>query len=210
MAVRHARVCSMTTGVRPAAIPESRSNAKRPINLAAKQTGKPTAGNPHGGFDVAGTGNGFTVRLVRHSQRKRGATDRLNLRSTAPVLDPTDPDVPGGDAGIHQWRVAQWGSAYGTQIARHLKNVFAALPPHVKTIHARADSGFYCWNAVEAYENHGVQFMISAQKTSRLVDELQGGGLDSARRVPMLTDNASFATSRRAGGKPIDSSPYAM
>jgi ParB-like chromosome segregation protein Spo0J len=26
---------------------------------------------------------------VRHSQRKRGATDRRNLRSTAPVLDPT-------------------------------------------------------------------------------------------------------------------------
>jgi len=61
----------------------------------------------------------------------------------------------------------------GAQIARHLKNVFAALPPHVKTIHARADSGFYCWNAVEAYENHGVQFIISAQKTSRLVDELK-------------------------------------
>jgi Transposase DDE domain group 1 len=61
----------------------------------------------------------------------------------------------------------------GAQIARHLKNVFAALPPHVKTIHARADSGFYCWNAVEAYENHGVQFIISAQKTSRLVDKLK-------------------------------------
>jgi phage-related protein len=27
---------------------------------------------------------------VRHSQRKRGATDRSNLRSTAPALDPTD------------------------------------------------------------------------------------------------------------------------
>src|SRR6266404_4148940 len=61
----------------------------------------------------------------------------------------------------------------GAEIARHLKNVFAALPPQVKTIHARADSGFYCWGAVEAYENHGVQFIISAQKTSRLVDELK-------------------------------------
>jgi hypothetical protein len=27
---------------------------------------------------------------VRHSQRKRGATDRLHLRSTAPAPDPTD------------------------------------------------------------------------------------------------------------------------
>src|SRR5215469_15067442 len=47
------------------------------------------AGNPPAGFDVAGAGNQFTVRLVRHSQRKRGATDRSDLRSTAPVLDPT-------------------------------------------------------------------------------------------------------------------------
>jgi hypothetical protein len=51
-----------------------------PINLDAKQAGKPSAGNPHAGFDVAGTGNQPTVPLVRHSQRKRGATDRLNLR----------------------------------------------------------------------------------------------------------------------------------
>src|SRR5207245_7293396 len=35
-------------------------------------------------------GNRLTVWLVRHSQRKRGATDRLNLRSMAPVLDPTN------------------------------------------------------------------------------------------------------------------------
>ena len=54
-----------------------------------KQTGKPSAGNPHAGFDEAGTGNRLTVRLLRHSQRKRGATDRPNLRSVAPVLDPT-------------------------------------------------------------------------------------------------------------------------
>src|SRR5215467_9036695 len=75
--------------IEAAMVPESESKPTRPINLAAKQTGKPTAGNPHGGFDAAGIGNGLTVRLVRHSQRKRGATDRLNLRGTAPVLDPT-------------------------------------------------------------------------------------------------------------------------
>jgi hypothetical protein len=39
--------------------------------------------------DEAGTGNQLTVRLVRHSQRKRRDTDRPNLRSMAPVLDPT-------------------------------------------------------------------------------------------------------------------------
>ncbi|MGI8745885.1 MAG: hypothetical protein ACR2NN_25565, partial [Bryobacteraceae bacterium] len=36
---------------------------------------------PPAGFDVAGAGNQLTVRLVRHSQRKRGATDRPGLRS---------------------------------------------------------------------------------------------------------------------------------
>ena len=40
-------------------------------------------------IDEAGTGNQLTVRLVRHSQRKRRATDRPNLRGMAPVLDPT-------------------------------------------------------------------------------------------------------------------------
>ena len=71
-------------------LPKAAPAATRPINLGTKRTGKPTAGNPHGGFDAAGIGNGFTVRLVRHSQRKRGATDRPDLRSAAPVLDPTD------------------------------------------------------------------------------------------------------------------------
>ena len=55
-----------------------------------KPSGKPSARNGHAGFDVAGAGNRLTVRLVRHSQRKRGATDRPNLRSMAPVLDPTE------------------------------------------------------------------------------------------------------------------------
>src|SRR5216684_8578298 len=61
----------------------------------------------------------------------------------------------------------------GLQIARHLESVFAALPPAVRTIYARADSGFYCAEAVEAYGSAAAQFIISARKTSRLVDELK-------------------------------------
>lgn len=61
----------------------------------------------------------------------------------------------------------------GRQIARHLESVFAALPPCVGTIYARADSGFYCAAAVEAYERAGVQFILSARKTARLVEELK-------------------------------------
>jgi hypothetical protein len=59
------------------------------INFDVNCAGARSAGNPPATCDVAGAGIRFTVRLVRHSQRKRGATDRLDLRNTAPVLDPT-------------------------------------------------------------------------------------------------------------------------
>src|SRR5271165_3313847 len=61
----------------------------------------------------------------------------------------------------------------GAQIARHLESVCASLPTRVKTIYARADSGFYCGEAVEAYKHRGVHFIVSARKTSRLVEELK-------------------------------------
>jgi hypothetical protein len=62
------------------------------ITLDLKRAGKPIAGNRHDGFEVAGAGNQLTVQLMRHSQRKRGDTDRLNLRSMALALDPTSYD----------------------------------------------------------------------------------------------------------------------
>ncbi|MGB7904397.1 MAG: IS1380 family transposase, partial [Steroidobacteraceae bacterium] len=61
----------------------------------------------------------------------------------------------------------------GKQIAQHLREVFSALPPSVKTVYARADSGFYCWEAVAAYTSQQVHFVISARKTPRLVEQLQ-------------------------------------
>jgi hypothetical protein len=61
----------------------------------------------------------------------------------------------------------------GPEIARHLKSVCGVLPAQVKTIFARADSGFYCWDAVTAYEGCGVQFILSVRKTARLVAELK-------------------------------------
>ncbi|MBL8293998.1 MAG: IS1380 family transposase [Bryobacterales bacterium] len=61
----------------------------------------------------------------------------------------------------------------GAQIARHLESVFAALPKGIETMCARADSGFYCAEAVQAYAKAGVQFILSARKTSRLIDELR-------------------------------------
>jgi Transposase DDE domain group 1 len=61
----------------------------------------------------------------------------------------------------------------GKQIARHLAAVFAALPACVGQIFARADAGFYCWDAVAAYEKGEAQFIIVARKTARLLEKLQ-------------------------------------
>jgi hypothetical protein len=61
----------------------------------------------------------------------------------------------------------------GKQIGDHLRSVGAALPPGVKQIYGRADSGFYCREAVEAYEQLHARFVICARKTARLVEELR-------------------------------------
>ncbi len=60
----------------------------------------------------------------------------------------------------------------GKQIARHLHEVFQSLPRCVVSFFARADSGFYCWEAVEAYERFKCRFVIVARKTARLLEEL--------------------------------------
>jgi hypothetical protein len=60
----------------------------------------------------------------------------------------------------------------GKQIADHLGQVLTVLPPGVKQLFGRADSGFYCWEAVEAYQRANCRFVIVARKTSRLVAQL--------------------------------------
>jgi len=61
----------------------------------------------------------------------------------------------------------------GKQIAHHLEGVCTAVPRCVRKIYARADAGFYCWEAVEAYEKQNVSFIVTASKTSRLREELE-------------------------------------
>ena len=61
----------------------------------------------------------------------------------------------------------------GKQIADHLRNVGKALPPGVKQIYGRADSGLYCREAVEGYEQLDARFVICARKTARLVEQLR-------------------------------------
>ena len=61
----------------------------------------------------------------------------------------------------------------GKEIAAHLDAVQKSLPAIVKHVYGRADSGFYCREAVEAYEKKHWNFILVARKTARLVDELK-------------------------------------
>src|SRR6266567_7631875 len=61
----------------------------------------------------------------------------------------------------------------GKQIARHIEEAVKALPSRVKQIFARADSGFFCREAVEAYERWNCRFIVVARKTQRLVEQLR-------------------------------------
>ena len=71
----------------------------------------------------------------------------------------------------------------GPEIARHLQRVFEALPGEVEKILARADAGFYCWDAAPAYPDRGVQFVVSARKTARLVEERKAAACKPAPRT---------------------------
>ncbi len=89
MAVRSTGFVQTILGPSAGSIVESAASTIGHITLDVKQTGEPGAGKPPARFDVAGAGEWHTAGLLRHSQRKRGATDRLDLRCTAPALDPT-------------------------------------------------------------------------------------------------------------------------
>ena len=89
-------VCADGRGGRHEAAKHGRS---KPRNQRWIDFLRSTAGKPYAACDVAGAGNGLTVRLVSHSHRKRGETDRPRLRSTAPALDPTAVDGVAMDMG---------------------------------------------------------------------------------------------------------------
>jgi hypothetical protein len=61
----------------------------------------------------------------------------------------------------------------GAEIAKHLAYAASQLPKTVEKLRARADSGFYCWEAAQCYDGLNCEFVIVARKTPRLVGELQ-------------------------------------
>ena len=59
-----------------------------PITLGTKRTGKPGAGEPHAGFDVAGAGDVVMGAGLRPTAKAvEGPPDP---KANAPALDPTD------------------------------------------------------------------------------------------------------------------------
>src|SRR6266496_4081075 len=113
-----------------------------------------------------------TVHTI-YSQNKMGARKSYNpknkgKKSYQPIL-----------TFIAETREYVWGELRngdrpsGKQIHDHLKNAIASLPTGIQQVSARADSGFYCAEAVEAYEEGNCGFVIVARKTSRLVQQLE-------------------------------------
>jgi hypothetical protein len=89
----------------------------------------------------------------------------------------------------------------GRQIAEHLEQVFADLPEGVQRCYARADSGLYCWETVQAYEKYGCGFVLSAQKTPRLVEELKAARWTGSPRTD-ADGQCEFQYQPEGWGKP--------
>ena len=90
----------------------------------------------------------------------------------------------------------------GKQVGDHIRSVCAALPTGVKQIFGRADSGFYCREAVEAYEQCHAHFVICARKTSRLVEQLRQAEWRPSRKTDADME-CEFRYQPEGWGKPF-------
>jgi hypothetical protein len=92
MAVRNARTLLGVSSFLWAVEPGSRSGLIGLLHPGVNRAGARSAGNPLATCDAAGAGTQLTVRIMRHSQRKRGATDRPDLRSNGASPRPYRPE----------------------------------------------------------------------------------------------------------------------
>jgi hypothetical protein len=102
-----------------------------------------------------------------------GARKGYNPKNKGKKKLPANPDLSGRNQRVRGGALRTGDRPSGKEIAAHLDSAYAALPETVKTVYARADSGFYCWEAVQAYEKRNCRFILVARKTARLVDELK-------------------------------------
>ena len=61
----------------------------------------------------------------------------------------------------------------GKQIADHLDEVFAGFAASDAERYGRADSGFYCREAIEAYQKCNCRFVVVARKTAAMLEQLR-------------------------------------
>lgn len=100
-----------------------------------------------------------------------------------------------------------WGDLHsgdrhsGSEIAAHIQKVIAALPATVTKIYGRADSGFYCGEAVEAYEAGHCEFIICARKTDRLVEQLEKAEWKPSKKTD-ADEECEFQYQPRGWAKP--------
>src|SRR5947208_5890056 len=79
----------------------------------------------------------------------------------------------------------------GKQIGDHLRSVRAALPPGVKQIFGRADSGFYCREAVEGYEQIDARLRsVRAKRHAWWRNYAKPSGSHRPRQMPMRNANS--------------------
>jgi len=89
MALRRTRPMQGLSGSATGGGAASQSSMTGHINFDRKQAGKPSAGNPHAGFDAAGAGNEATVGATRARKGKPWKQTSTRLRATVAVFDPT-------------------------------------------------------------------------------------------------------------------------
>ena len=135
-----------------------------------------------------------------------GGRQELQPQKQRQAQLPADTDLPGRDARISDGRVARRRPAHvANRSPPTWLSAFRALPGGVKRILARADAGFYCWEAVAAYQQAHCQFVIVASQ-----DQAAGSSSCSKRPgevpAPHSDDgsacNANSSTSHKAGRRP--------
>ena len=90
-----------------------------------KGSGKPDDRKGHVRFDVAGAGNGFTVRLVRHRQTKE--TEQIGFTYGTPRQSSTLLAAAAGFAAGKRCARTPWAASFGAILLLHSQALKEAL-----------------------------------------------------------------------------------
>jgi hypothetical protein len=102
-----------------------------------------------------------------------GSTEELQSEEQGQEKFSTPSDVYCGNQRVRRRRTAQRGSSHGEADRQAFGIGDEHRAERRESDYGRADCGFYCWEAVETYEKYDCQFIVVAQKTARLLEELK-------------------------------------